>query len=372
MGAISMKSIMQPKNSKAAILAMQLAKEFLEDGRFEADGSALAPAAISSVLPASGGATPIWYGESGFSGLSVQSVGYSAGADDEAVYVYVTRGSKRHLHELSGPRNGVQIFVSNIGKLTIRPEAASSSASHGLVFERNGRVACGSSCAPAGENYSGTIGAIVQQNGELMALSNNHVFAACNHVPVGQPIMSPSGMDSKPHLVAPRQVCRHSQIVELRSGTPSLVPLVRADAAIATIPDASIVTSWQGDSKTGYDTPANSLLPSAGLRVKKFGRTTGMTIGEVEALIPTAMPLPYKTRYFTATVWFTDIWTVRAADGEHFALPGDSGSLVVTEDGAHAVGLVFAATTKGDYGFIIPIDTVLHDLNLTLVSGHGI
>lgn len=263
--------------------------------------------------------------------------------------------------------------MTNLGKLLIRPEAASSVSNHGHVFERTGRIACGSSCAPAGENYSGTFGALVESNSNIFALSNNHVFAACNHIPVGQPIMSPSNMDARPGVLPPRQICQHSRIVELRSGTPALVPLVRADAAIASVPDDSVVTSWQGDATNGYDTPVRTVQPTSGLRVKKFGRTTGLSIGVVEALIPTPMPLPYKLKYFSAKVWFTDIWTVRVADDdEHFALPGDSGSLVVTEDGESAVGLLFAASARGDYGFIAPIDTVLSELDLDLLGNHAV
>jgi hypothetical protein len=83
--------------------------------------------------------------------------------------------------------------------------------------------------------------------------------------------------------------------------------------------------------------------------------------------------LPYKSDHFTAKAWFQNTWTVRAADDDLFALGGDSGSLVVTEDGKSAVGLLFAANTRGDYGIILPIKDVLTGLgNPRLVSGHGI
>lgn len=233
------------------------------------------------------------------------------------------------------------------------------------------RVACGSSCSPAGENTTGTFGALVKKDNELYCLSNNHVFAGCNHVPVGQPIMSPSSQDASPSTQAPREICRHSEIIELRSGTPALVPLVRADAAIARVPDRKQVSSWQGD-QDGFDTPKNTTQPVSGMAVKKFGRTTGLTYGVVEAMIPTPFPLPYKSSTFAATVYLTDIWTIRVQHGQHFALPGDSGSLVVSEDGKHSIGLLFAASRKGDYGFVAPIDTVLGDLNAKLVNKHGV
>src|SRR5688572_4835840 len=90
--------------------------------------------------------------------------------------------------------------------------------------------------------------------------------------------------------------------------------------------------------------------------VEKCVRNTGVSRGTVEAIIHTPTAIPYKSRSFAATVWVQDVWTVRADAGTAFALPGDSGSLVVNEDGTAAVGLVFAAGTGGQYGWIIPAD----------------
>ncbi len=357
--------------SKAFELATQLASEFLRNGSFDAFRAPMDASTVEQIVPASTGSTPIRTSEYGFSGLSVQSVGYTHGADDEAVYVYVTRGGKRQLDKLSAEVDGTMVNVVNLGKLVVRPEAASAAGIHGNVYEHNGRIACGSSCAPAGEAYSGTFGALVDLRGQMMALSNNHVFAACNHIVVGQPILSPSSMDSRPGVPAPRQICQHAQIIELRTGTPTLVPLARADAAVATVPDDSMVSSWQGDDVDGFDTPTSTMTPFAGMNVEKVGRTTGLTYGTIESLIPTAMALPYKTRHFTSTVWFTDVWTVRVDPAsDWFALPGDSGSLVITEDGQNAVGLLFAAAGRGEYGVIAPIDTVLSTLGVSMIGGH--
>ena len=357
--------------TKLARTAQQLAGEFLKNGNFEGLGAPLDFRTVALILPASA-EDGINIGEYGLSGLSVQSVGYASGTDDDAVYVYVTRGSKAALARLSGERDGVNIRVVNFGKLVIRPEATVAVSTQGHIFEHNARIACGSSCAPAGENYSGTFGALVISNGELMALSNNHVFAACNHVAVGQPILSPSALDARPGVPAPRELCRHSKIAELRSGTPDLVPPMRLDAAVAAVPDDGLVSSWQGDEYNGYDTPTQVVDPFAGLRVKKFGRTSGLTHGVVESYLSTLMSLHYKNRHFSSRVWFTDIWLVKADQSGQFALPGDSGSLVVTDDGIGAVGLLFACSSKGEYGFIAPISTVLSELGVTLLNWHGI
>ena len=133
------------------------------------------------------------------------------------------------------------------------------------------------------------------------------------------------------------------------------------------------VTSWQGDATNGYDTPTGVIAPSSGMAVKKFGRTSGLTKGKVEALINTPFPVPYKCRFFSATVWFHEVWTVKADQGNHFALPGDSGSLVVTDDASRSVGVVFAASPNGEYGFIVPMDRVVTLLGgLRLVGHHGV
>ena len=51
----------------------------------------------------------------------------------------------------------------------------------------------------------------------------------------------------------------------------------------------------------------------------------------------------------------------------------DSGSLVVAEDEACAVGVLFAANRSGEYGWIIPMPYVTGAFGgLRLVGGHGV
>ena len=119
----------------------------------------------------------------------------------------------------------------------------------------------------------------------LFILSNNHVLAGCNHVPKGQPILSPSSSDGRPLVRAPGEVGRHDQIHELRSGHPALVNPCDTDLALAVVTDDAILSSWQGDARLGYDTPASVSDPLSMMRVKKFGRTTGLSFGTVEAKV---------------------------------------------------------------------------------------
>jgi hypothetical protein len=108
------------------------------------------------------------------------------------------------------------------------------------------------------------------------------------------------------------------------------------------------------------------------MRVKKVGRTTGLTTGTVESIL-TPFAIPYKSRHFSATVWFQEMWTVRGDSGSQFALPGDSGSLVVDNSGASAAGLLFAVGGLADYGIVIPMTHVAGLFGgISLVGGHGI
>ena len=363
------------RRSKANLLACSLAAKFLENGNYEALGVPLSPSTASKYTQAASTSSvePFFEEESGFSGLFVHSVGYTAGAEEEEVVIYVTRGSRKSLDSISQEIGGIRVRAAVLGRIKAGPAPAASAQGLANLFERNNRIAYGSSCAPSNQTYAGTLGTLLRQNGRLMGLSNNHVFAACNHTPVGMPILSPSSMDARPGRRGPTEILRYTKMVELRSGDPALVPSMKLDAAVANVVDESRLSSWQGDELSGFDTPASTVDPSFDLRVKKVGRTTGATTGVCKAFVPTPWILPYKSGKFSATVWFSDTWTVRSDDSDPFALPGDSGSLVVTEDGSSAVGLLFAVNNKGQYGIIMPIKSVLQEFeNAVLVSNHGV
>ena len=123
----------------------------------------------------------------------------------------------------------------------------------------------------------------------------------------------------------------------------------------------------QGDGE--YDTPVNAVPPVGGMLVKKVGRTTGLTSGQILGVSATSFGLPYKSTHFSSTVYFQNVWAVVTLTGEPFSAPGDSGSLVVTEDGTAAVGLIFAGGDNVSY--IIPIEAVLGEWQAVLVGGHG-
>lgn len=355
-------------------LSKALASKFLEAGNYEAMGTPFGSGMGGCTAAAAcSGFDDYFAQEEGFAGLAVQSVGYTKGADSEEVIIYVTKGSKRALSSVPKNVEGISIAAHVMGRLKAGPTPAMSTTSNSQLYEKNGRIACGSSCAPSREQYAGTLGAFITLGGKIHALSNNHVFSACNHTPVGMPILAPATMDARPNRRAPSQFCIFDNMIELRSGIPSLVKPMLIDAATAEVNDPTIISSWQGDD-TGFDTPNTVIPPRSGMRVKKFGRTTGYTEGIIEAFIPTPWVLPYKSKRFSAEVWFTDTWTIRTTDGSPFALPGDSGSLVVTdEDGGASVGLIFAVNSQGGYAIMADLTTVISELgNPSLLHNHGV
>jgi hypothetical protein len=363
-------------NDPAAEVAQKLSAKFFEEGRYTLS-TAHRGKEIRNAIPVaandSDGVEEV-YRKQNFAGLAVQSVGYELGSPKPTVHIYVSKGARKDIAKLPSKEGDVFIKVNKIGRLIIRPEQANSSTSRGNLFLRHSRIACGSSCAPSGENYSGTIGALIRKPSDrkLYVLSCNHVLAACNHVPVGMHIMSPSNKDSSPSYPAPRAIARHKEICELRSGEPTLVSAGREDLALAEITSVDAVSSWQGEDPFGYDAPKQAAVLKSNLSVKKVGRTTGLTIGRLQAALNTPTPVLFRTRHFTATVYFHDVWSVVGQRGAAFALPGDSGSLVVTEDAEKAVGIIFAAQPP-DYALMIPIQHVQSCFSgISLVDRHGV
>lgn len=369
--------------------ASELARDFAN--KFLAEGSFVDTGAPMSMRPMAASTRRIFEGDgAGFAGLSVQAVGYAEGpiaqSDDnvevvdeadtsDEVHIHVTRGSKKELSNLPSKVGNISVFVHNTGKATVKPVAASASTNSGNLYEHNGRLACGSSCAPADKGYAGTFGALVRKrNGRsLYALSNNHIFSDCNHLSLGMPIQAPAGRDSKPAPARPPGAfCENSEMLELRSGCPVVVPRCRADLAIAKISNPDDVSSWQGDAGEGFDTPTATREPQRRLKVKKFGRSTGLTHGIIVSRI-VEFDLPYESENFSSLVWFEDVWSIQSTDSEPFALTGDSGSLVVTEDESAVVGVLFAVLPKGLWAYIVPVGSVTEAFGgIEFVGDHGV
>jgi hypothetical protein len=216
----------------------------------------------------------------------------------------------------------------------------------------------------------GTLGALVRlPDGKLYGLSNNHVTGDCNHTEVGMHIMCPSGIDAEVGNLPPTAIGKHARLTPINSGDPGQIEKQKLDAAIFEITDESLVTSWQGNME--YDTPMAVAPLAAHLKVKKVGRTTGLTVGKINAEVVTPLAIPYRSSKNNSIAHFTGLWSVSTPSGEPFAEGGDSGALVVTADGSAAVGIVLGG--QGGMTLIIPIQGVLDYFSgATLVGRHNV
>lgn len=337
-------------------------KYFLEQGNFK----------NTSKIP---------FGSTGFSldakspQVVLYSVAYTVGVPKPKIYIFCTKKniSKKDqetlrifVEENFASQYGFDVSVEVSGNIQIDQEKNSN----GTVFVHDDKIACGSSCAPGTQNYSGTFGAIVKKDGDeenCYIVSNNHILSACNDMPPGMPILSPSNMDTRPGFAA-GEIATLSDIIALKSGNVGFVNPCKEDIALAKITGVKQITSWQGDSSNGYDTPIDIVDCQSYMRVKKFGRTTGLTHGTILCKnVPTQISFNMLSLGYA---WFSDFYIVQGDDGFGFSSPGDSGSLVVTEDGRSAVGLIFAGDEY--FTFIFPFSHLAQLFGgIKLVNNYG-
>lgn len=201
-----------------------------------------------------------------------------------------------------------------------------------------------------GHLVAGTITAIVERDGSRFVLSNNHVLAFENRLPLGANILQPGTLDN-------------GQDPQDRIGTlAQFIPLTPADntldAAIALIDDAI-----NANDRFAFRLRLNSTDPipaKAQMPVAKLGRGSGYTEGLVDDLGVDA-----DVDFDTGTFSFTDQLLVKTLNGS-FADLGDSGSLVVSS-GAKTQPVAMLFATSPQYALATPIDRVLAALNVSIL-----
>ncbi len=130
----------------------------------------------------------------------------------------------------------------------------------------------------------------------------------------------------------------------------AVVPENQVDCALGRPVDPSMFT----DEILQIGKVSGTKLASLGMRVRKYGRTTQYTEGNVTLLNATVnISYGQKTARFVGTVVT-----------EAMSAGGDSGSLIVDATENKAVGLLFAGSTLAT--IFIPIDSVLAQLNVTI------
>ncbi len=182
---------------------------------------------------------------------------------------------------------------------------------------------------------AGTLGTAVLLNGAKYALSNNHVFARENAAAIGEPIVQPGRFDNKPKCA--------DQLATDQIGTLADFQPINFSGGDNTIDAAIAVATTDLTCSTPagfYGSPsATTVGATLGLAIQKVGRTSGLTTGAVTAINATV-----NVGYSTGTARFVN----QIVTTSRFSKAGDSGSLIVTNDGTNRpVGLLFAGTSDG-------------------------
>lgn len=193
----------------------------------------------------------------------------------------------------------------------------------------------GGSAVDASRSFccGGTLGSLVQRNGLLHILSNNHVLGRSGSATAGEKTIQPGLIDVG---------CRASRATEIGVYAGNLVPLGTAnvDAALARVTGNVDTTGAILDIGPICSTPQNPLV---GLSVKKSGRTTGLTTGKITS-VNTSVSIQYQSgcnsgKKFTVSFQNQIVTSAMSAGG-------DSGSLLVSDDGTpNPVGLLFAGSS---------------------------
>ena len=219
-------------------------------------------------------------------------------------------------------------------------------------------VPIGVSTGNANECSAGTIGCRVRDgNGVVYALSNNHVYARENNASRGEDILQPGLYDTRCEIIYPDQVIGElADYVDIDFGSEG-TNTVDAAIALCTTERLGNSTPLRPDgSDDGYGMPKSTTVDAAvGQTVQKYGRTTGLTKGEV-----TEINANVWVGYRSGTARFVDQIIV---SGHKFIKAGDSGSLLVTDSDSdpdrNPVGLLFAGSGNGKRAIANRIDLVL-------------
>lgn len=198
---------------------------------------------------------------------------------------------------------------------------------------------------------AGTLGCVVRdrESGLRLVLSNNHVLANCNVAQPGDAILQPGAVDGgkEPEAV----LARLERFERIRFEGEGRLSANLVDAAVARPVEEGIVE----DEILEVGRVERAVEASLGMTVRKSGRTTGLTTGQVTVLDT------------TVTVDYGDAGGARFEGQiltEAMSRPGDSGSLLVSGEASAAVGLLFAGSDQATLHN--PIQAVLDCLRVSL------
>lgn len=330
--------------TSAQLAARRKAKEF-----FFPQGVAFAlslPGSIATApWPISGNILGIGIGPKFTNGTAV------AGEDSVHVYVRakIPKGQLATDESIPATFGQFPTDVIEVGEIT-----AFQSLQSWQRFGHHRPVCCGVSVGHPNVT-AGTLGCIVEKDGQHFILSNNHVLANCNLASIGDKIIQQGSADGGTSPTHDLATLSEFQPLDF-SGAANEI-----DAAIALVGEniQTIVEPEIIDIGRPQKTLKSALKYQS---VRKHGRTTGHTVGVVMALgVDIWVSYPPHGR-----VWFEDQISITGVGSAPFSQGGDSGSLIVDAITLEPVGLLFAG--GGSMTLANSIDKVLSHFSVNVVG----
>jgi hypothetical protein len=226
------------------------------------------------------------------------------------------------------------------------------------------RPLCGGISASHVDVLAGTLGGIFSDaiTGEPLLLGNNHVFANCSSIrkaraAVGDSILQPSPADGGTYP--------SDEVATLLRWIPyndTGIGYSTVDAAVARPLPGMVTTDLilSGGDGDEFRYPEGMIPAKAGMQVKKYGRTGGVTHGTImDTNFSTIVPYPVDN----LEIPYQDCILVKID-----TCAGDSGALYVTDDdNDKIVGLHFGGTIMEDgtrYAIACKIQNVCQQLGI--------
>ena len=209
----------------------------------------------------------------------------------------------------------------------------------------------------------GTLGSLLTRAGTQYILSNNHVLARSDQAALGESIIQPGLIEVNCNAAAATGVATLSQFFNLETGVGTKV-----DAAIAQVgtnmvdPNGNILelgaTATNHIPDPGPPHAGSGATGAVGMAVAKSGRSTGLTCS---AILATGMSttVTYSKGCGPGNPTFPETFTGQIiVNGGDFSASGDSGSLIVSQDTADPIALLFAGSDQETVGN--PVSAVLN------------
>lgn len=208
---------------------------------------------------------------------------------------------------------------------------------------------------------AGTIGARVTDGTNVFALSNNHVYANANAASIGDNALQPGPFDGGTDPADAIGTLFDFEPIEFAKRRK--IPTNTMDAAIVV---SSTDMLGYATPQGGYGAPSSTTVSAyVNQLVKKYGRTSGLTHGTVYA-VNVIVDVCYEG-FVVCTKWARFTKQIMITPGA-FSGGGDSGSLIVTDDGNNdPVGLLFAGSST--HTIANRIDLVLSRFGVTIDAG---